>query len=381
MSDRSRRPRPRSGTRLVAGLFAVATAGLLGAGCGSGDGAAAGGAPQGPRKMTVEVADSTIDTLRVRINAVGTLEADALVEVRPEVSGVITRIPVEEGQSVARGQVLMTLEDRETRAQADAAAAAESRARTEAANLAQQLERNRGLLASGAISQQAFDDIESGTEAAQAREKEAAANLALARRRLDKSVVRAPFAGRIDAKEVYVGDFVELGKTTLFTLVDDDPLKVEFAVPEQYIDRLEEGSTVAVRVRNRPEESFTGTVVFVSPRVDPVNRTVTLKAEVPNPDGTLRAGQFADVELVLEEIPNALLVPESAIVSREGESFLFVVANGVAERRSVRLGEREPGRVQVLEGVAEGETVVVAGQQRIQDGTPVDPLGDAGEGG
>jgi membrane fusion protein (multidrug efflux system) len=353
-------------------LFGLVLLPLLAAACGSGE-AAPAGQEQGPRTNSVEVGSTEVDTLLVRLDAVGTLEADSIVDIRPETSGVVSRIAVTEGQKVEKGQVLVQLEDREIRAQSEAAAAALSRARTEASNLQLQLDRNRGLLNTGAISQQTFDDIESSTEAAQARAEEAEANYNVAQRRQEKTVIRAPFGGRVDTKEVYLGDFVDMGNTILFTLVDSDPLKVEFTVPEQFIGRLDIGSSVSVRVRNMPDQTFEGTVVFVSPRVDPVNRTVTLKAEVSNPDGTLRAGQFADVQLVLQRIPDALLVPEAAIVSREGENFVFLVEDGKALRRSVELGEREPGRVQVVSGLEEGQTVVVAGQQRLQDGAPVTP--------
>ncbi|MDY7096034.1 MAG: efflux RND transporter periplasmic adaptor subunit [Acidobacteriota bacterium] len=353
---------------------------LLAGACGSGE-ATPAGQQQGPRTVPVEVGSTEVDTLLVRLDAVGTLEADSIVDIRPETSGVVSRIAVTEGQEVRKGQVLVQLEDSEIRAQSEAAAAALSRARTESSNLELQLERNRGLLDTGAISQQTFDDIESSTEAAQARAEEAQANFNVAQRRQDKTVIRAPFSGRVDTKEVYLGDFVDMGNTTLFTLVDADPLKVEFTVPEQFIGRLDVGSSVSVRVRNMPDQRYEGTVVFVSPRVDPVNRTVTLKAEVPNPEGTLRAGQFADVQLVLQTIPDALLVPEAAIVSREGENFVFLVENGKAVRRSVQLGEREPGRVQVVSGLEEGQTVVVAGQQRLQDGASVAPTNTGSDSG
>lgn len=359
----------------LAGLALLA---LLAAACGSGE-AAPTGQDQGPRTIPVEVGSTEVDTLLVRLDAVGTLEADSIVDIRPETSGVVSRIHVSEGQEVRKGQVLVQLEDSEIRAQSEAAAAALSRARTESSNLELQLERNRGLLDTGAISQQTFDDIESSTEAALARAEEAKANYNVAQRRQDKTVIRAPFSGRVDTKEVYLGDFVDMGGTILFTLVDADPLKVEFTVPEQFIGRLDVGSSVSVRVRNMPNQRYEGTVVFVSPRVDPVNRTVTLKAEVPNPEGTLRAGQFADVQLVLQTIPDALLVPEAAIVSREGENFVFLVEGGKAVRRSVELGEREPGRVQVVSGLEDGQTVVVAGQQRLQDGALVAPTNSGGD--
>jgi membrane fusion protein (multidrug efflux system) len=354
---------------LTLGLAAVLAAGLLA--CGGGD--SAGGPPQGqpPQASPVEVATARLDPLSVRLASVGSMQADNIVEVRPETAGKVASIPVDEGQTVARGAVLVRLDDRELAAELAAAEAAVHRNETELANLETRLQRNRGLFETGAISRQTLDDLESSHEAAAARLEEARAQRDLAARRLDKMVLRAPFAGTAGSRDVYPGDFVKEGQA-LFTLVDADPLRVEFTVPEQYVDRLEIGSPVTVQVRSLPGRDFAGRLSFISPRVDATSRTVSLKAEVPNPDGQLRAGQFADVELELERREDALVVPEAAIVPRGGENYVFVVdGEGKARERKVVLGQRETGRVEVRSGVAAGDRVVVAGQQRLRDGSPV----------
>lgn len=330
---------------------------------------AAGGAP--PRATPVEVAEARRDALSVRLASVGSLQADNIVEIRPETDGTVASIPVAEGEEVNRGAVLLRLDDRELAAELAATAAAVRRAETELANLEIRLERNRGLFAKGAISAQTLDDLEASRDTAAARLEEAQAQRDLAARDLEKTVITAPFAGKAGARDLYPGDYVTTGQA-LFTLVDDDPLRVEFTVPEQYLDRLELGSPVGVQVRSRPDARYTGRVVFVSPRVDPQSRTVVMKAEIPNPDGELRAGQFADVELELERRADALLVPESAIVPRGGENFVFVVdGDGTAHEHKVVLGAREPGRVEIRSGVETGDRVVLAGQQRLRDGGAV----------
>lgn len=363
-------------------LLAVA---LATAGCG---GEAATGGPPGSQAVTVEVDEARLDTLSVRLSSVGSLEADNIVEIRPETDGMVARIPVTEGEQVDRGEVLVELDGRELAAEKAAAEAAVRRARTELDNLETRLERNRGLYEKGAISAQTLDDLEASRNTAAARLEEARAQRDLAARRLEKTVLRAPFRGKADARSLYPGDFVREGEA-LFTLVDDDPLRVEFSVPEQYVDRLELGSAVSVRVRSLPEERFSGEVVFVSPRVEPTSRTVALKAAVPNSEGRLRAGQFAEVELELERRTEALVVPESAVVPRGGENFLFVVDDqGKARERSVELGARQSGRVEIRSGLSAGERVVLAGQQRLRDGSDVEVVdgvpggpGDAGDGG
>lgn len=335
---------------------------------------------QGPQATPVEVTQARRDALSVRLTSVGSLQADNIVEIRPETDGMVAAIPVDEGETVRRGAVLVRLDARELAAELAAAEAAVRRAGTERANLETRLERNRGLYEKGAISAQTLDDLETGRDAAAARLEEAEAQRDLAARELEKTVVTAPFAGTAGARDLYPGDYVTTGQP-LFILVDDDPLRVEFTVPEQFLDRLELGSPVRVRVRSRPDADFTGRVVFVSPRVEPQSRTVAMKAEIPNQDGELRAGQFADVELELERRGDALLVPESAVVPRGGENFVFVVdEDGAARERRVELGARELGRVEIRSGVEAGERVVLAGQQRLRDGAPVRVVESGGGG-
>lgn len=363
---------------------AVPTAVLLGvalipalAACGEGgnrQGAAgAGGAQATPAGTPVETAVARRDTLSSTIRAVGTLEADARVEVRPELDGHVTAIAFEEGQEVREGQVLVRLDQNKLRAQAGAARAAVKRARTTAANLERRLARNDSLLAAGAISEQAYDDLEAEYESAEAALDEAEANLELAEQRLEDATIRAPFDGRVGAREFHTGDYVQLGQT-MFTLVDDDPLEVEFSVPERYLSRLDVGSPVRVTVRSDPGRPVSGEVSFVSPYVDPSTRTVDLKARVPNPGSELRAGQFASVVMELES-REGVVVPEAAVVPRQDRRLVFVVRNGTARQRSVQLGERTRGSVEILSGVSAGDTVVVAGHQRLADGAAVSVTG------
>lgn len=357
-------------SRPLFAVLAAAVSALLLAACGGEETARQGAPPALGPAPAVEVTEARLEPVSVRAASVGSLEAEQRAELRAEVAGVVEAIPVAEGATVGRGDPLVRLDARELSAQAEAAEAAVERARTEAENLRVRLERNRGLLEAGAISPQALDDLESSYDAARARTAEAEANLRLARRRLEKSVIRAPFAGRVGARDVHVGDFLGEGDV-LMELVDDDPLRVEFDLPEEYLRRVEPGSPVAVAVRSLPGRDLTGRVVFLSPRVDPDTRTVAIEAEIPNPEGLLTPGQFVDVSIELELRPAAVMVPEEAVVPRGGENFLFVVAGGTAELRSVSLGERVPGRVEVTSGVEAGERVVVAGQQKIQDGSAV----------
>lgn len=352
------------------GLVALALAGALAAAaCGGEEGAAAEARGTPVETATVEQRD-----LAVTISTVGSLEADASAEVSSQYSGVVSRILFEEGQDVAAGEVLVQLDGEKLRAELEAAEATLTRARAEAANLERQVERNEQLLAQGAISQQAFDDVRTSYESATARMEEARARVSLARRTLQDATIRAPFTGRVGGRDFDVGDYVNEGQP-LFPVVDDDTLKVEFTVPEQYVGRLETGLPVRVRVRSQPERWYEGEVYYVSPVVDRANRTVALKARVPNADRQLSAGQFADVRTVIEVRERALVVPEAAVVPRSGRNLVFVIRDGRALQREVSLGERQRGIVEVLSGVSRGDTVVIAGQQRLADSAAVAVLG------
>lgn len=364
-NTRSRRPRPVLRRAALVSLLAAA-----GVACGGAEGGEEGPAEKAP----VETAVVQDRDLAITVSSVGSLEADASAEVSSEYSGVVSEISFREGGEVEEGEVLVRLDDEKLSAALEAAQATLARARAEARNLERQVERNDKLLAQGAISEQAYDDLQTQYNSAQARLEEAQANVALARRNLRDATIRAPFDGRVGARTFDVGDYVNEG-TPLFTVVDDDTLKVQFTVPEQYLGRLHRGSPVSVHVRSMPGRRVEGSVYFVSPTVDPVNRTVALKARVPNPEMELRAGQFADVRLVLEVRENTLVVPEAAVVPRRGTNFVFRVAGGTAHQSAVELGERQRGIVEVRSGVSAGDTVVVAGQQRLQDGTPVESRG------
>lgn len=363
--------RPDTGPAVrAAGLRSAAVAALAAAAVGvaacGGDGSEEAAEPTA---VQVEAAVARLDTLAVNVEAVGTLEARARVEVRPETSGRVTSILFEEGAEVREGEVLVRQDQNELRADVQAARAAVSSAEAEVGNLERQVERNESLLEEGAISEQAYDDLETRLATARARLEEARAALSQRREALENATIRAPFDGRIGARQIDQGQFVSVGDP-LFVIVDDDPLEIEFSVPERYLGHLHRGSPVEVTVQNMPDRRFRGRVNFVSPYVEPSTRTVTLKARIPNPVLELRAGQFANVLLQLQERP-AVVVPEAAVLPRQEGSSVFVVAGGRAERREVETGLRREGLVELRSAVAAGDTVVVAGHQRLSGGTPV----------
>ncbi|MDP2479795.1 MAG: efflux RND transporter periplasmic adaptor subunit [Candidatus Palauibacterales bacterium] len=345
--------------------MAAVAAALLATACGGG-----GEGATSPRTLPVEVDVARRDTLSIELSAVGTLQAQSSAQVASEIDGTVSGIDFEEGSRVPTGKVLVQLDASKLRAALHAAEATAQQARTQSENLERQVQRNEGLLAQGAISKQAFDDLQSSYRSARAQVDQAEANAALARQQLADATIRAPFAGRVGERTFDVGDYVRKGDP-LFTVTDDDTLQVRFTVPEGYSDRLHPGSSMQVKSPNVPGRWFDGQVYFVSPTVDPVNRSMTLKAEVPNPDGKLRSGSSADVRLVLERRSGAIVIPEAAIVPSDQQMLVYLVRDGKARRTPVQAGARTEGRVEILSGVAPGDTVVTAGQQRLEDGAPV----------
>jgi membrane fusion protein (multidrug efflux system) len=275
---------------------------------------------------------------------------------------------------------LVRLDDGELRADVDVARAAVQEAEAKAINARRQLDRTRALLADGIVAHQQYDDLRAEADRAAAAVALARANLASADARLDETVMRAPFAGIVGQRRVDVGAFVHEGDP-LVSLVDLDPLELVFEVPERYLTQLHRNASVEVRVASYRDRAFTGTVTFIAPQVDETNRTVTVKAALPNGDFALRPGQFASARLVLERRPGAVVIPEEAVIARGDDRFVFVVSDGVATARAVTTGERLSGKVEVPTGLRAGETIVRIGhdQLSVEQPTPVVPPPPAGD--
>jgi membrane fusion protein (multidrug efflux system) len=348
---------------LVGALIVALVMALVVAACGTTESAP----PDPARQIPVETTTVVREDVDVTIEAVGTLRADRAVEVRPKRAGHVRELPLVEGAPVVAGAVLASLDDTDLRAQVDVAAATLLDAQVRARNARRQHERAATLLGEGIVAQQQHDDLRAELDRATASVAVAEAALALARAHLAETVVRAPFDGIVGQRRVDVGAYVGEGDT-LVTLVDLDPLEIEFAVPDRHLALLQADRPVAVAVASHPDRRFVGRVVFVAPEVDEVNRTVTVKAALPNPDTLLRPGQFATVTLTLERRQDALLVPEEALLSDGRRALVFVVADDVATARPVRTGTRTPGRVQIVEGLDAGDRVVSAGHEKLDPG-------------
>jgi membrane fusion protein (multidrug efflux system) len=312
--------------------------------------------------VPVETAPVQVGPIQRRLTAVGSLRSNESVIIRPEVAGRIVDIRFDEGERVTEGRPLVVLDDSIYRAEVE-----EVRASLELSRANH--DRAIDLLKRGAGTTKARDEA-----LAQLRADQAA--LELARARLDKTVIRAPFDGVVGLRKVSVGDFVTVGQD-MVNLEQIDPLKADFRVAELYLTAVRPGQRIELRVDAFPDEAFAGEVYAIDPLIDVSGRSVVLRARLPNPDNRLRPGLFARVTLVLNERNDAIQVPEQALMPQGDEQFVFRVVDGKAALTKVTAGIRRDGMVEIVEGLGPEDEVVTAGQLKIRDGAPVKPLSDA----
>lgn len=327
--------------------------------------AARAGGPGGGMP-SVEVAEVRRVSLQDDAQAVGTLRSRQSVILRPEVSGRVARIAFSDGARVRRGQLLVQLDDVLQQAELSQAEAQLSIARAN-------LRRNEELVAANFVAQRVLDESRASLQVAEAQ-------VALAKARLQRMRIEAPFDGTLGLSRVNLGEFVKDG-ADLVNLEDTSTLTVDFRLPERYQDRVAVGQTVQVRLDAVPGRQFEARVMAIDPLLDANGRSLSLRAVLPDAGVQgLRPGMFARVLAIFSTDDNALMVPEEAIVPQGGRQHVIRLdaaeggeaAPAVSRRVEVQLGLRREGQVQILSGLAAGDRVVVAGQQRLQrDGTPV----------
>ncbi len=323
---------------------------------------AAGGTGQGA-PVAIEVAVVETRTLADDVTAVGSLVSNESVVLRPEVSGRIEAIRFRDGETVRRGAVLVELDAAVQRAELQQARAnltlAESNFR-----------RTEDLFGRKFVSQSSLDDARAKLEVARA-------SLALAQAHLARMQIRAPFDGVVGIRSVSPGDFVKDGDA-LINLEDIATLKIDFRLPELYLDRVRPGQALELSSDVLPGARFSATVEAIDPLVDAQGRAVRMRASLANPEMRLRPGVFARVRLILAERAAVPVVPETALVPAPGNvQFVYRVEDGKVKRVDVRTGQRRDAMVEVIEGLEAGATVVTAGQLKLRDGAAVKVAGAA----
>lgn len=334
---------------------------------------ASGGAPSGPAGQgrggppAVEIATVQAVRLQDDTQAIGNILARQSVTLRPEVSGRVSRIAFEDGSRVRQGQLLVQLDDALQRAEL-------SQARAQLSIVQANTQRNEELVAQNFVAQRVLDESRANLQVAQAQ-------VDLAQARLARMSIVAPFSGTVGIASVNVGEYIKDGAAVV-NLEDTSSLVVDFRLSERYQTRVAVGQSVQVQVDALPGQTFKARVMALDPLLDANGRAVAVRASMPaDAAKRLRSGMFARVNVVFGVDEAALVVPEEALLPQGGRQWVVALdrapeVNGkpqwTARRVAVTTGVRRGSQVQILAGLEAGQTIVVAGQQRIQsDGTPV----------
>ncbi len=305
----------------------------------------------------VFVTETKLAAIEDRIEALGTLRARESVELTSSVTEIVTAINFDDGDRVKKGDVLVEMTSGEEHAQLEEARVTVDEAR-------RQYQRIKALRKQQSASESQLDEQRRVWEASQAR-------LAAIESRLADRLISAPFTGIVGLRNISVGALVEPGDV-ITTLDDDSLMKLDFQVPAVYLSSLAAGMPVDARTRAWQGRRFSGSVKSIDSRVDPVTRTVTVRAVLPNTDHALRPGMLMQVELSSRQ-RQAIVIPEECLVAKAHKHYVYVVdrADNTAQRREVRIGTRRPGEVEIVEGLAEGELVITDGTLKVRPGKQV----------
>jgi membrane fusion protein, multidrug efflux system len=316
-------------------------------------------AAQAPPPTPVIVEQARTQAISDPLEALGTLRANESVEITAKVADVIAAIHFEDGEEVKAGQLLVQMSDAE-----EAALLLEAQSQADEAE--RQYTRLQTLVEQGNAPASQLDERRRDWESANARVK-------AVRSRLDDRVITAPFAGIVGLRQVSPGALVAPG-TLITTLVDDSEMKLDFTMPAQYLGSVNRGTTIQASTPTFPGELFTGTVTSVDSVINPVTRSITVRARIPNSNHRLVPGMLMTLELQ-RGAREALVIGEEAIVPRGSSSFVYVVdpsaEQPLAEQREVRIGTRQPGRVEIVAGLQPGEMVVTHGTLKVRPGSAV----------
>ncbi|AUM12183.1 efflux RND transporter periplasmic adaptor subunit [Ketobacter alkanivorans] len=293
------------------------------------------------------------------LEALGTLKANEVVTITANVAESVEALLFESGQRVTKGDILVRLESAEEKTVLQEAQYTLNEAQA-------QLDRIKSVASRGDASQSLLDEKRREFYVARAR-------VAGIESRLENRTVRAPFSGVVGLRNISPGAYVSPGDV-ITTLVDDSQMKLDFNIPSLFLSSLKPGMTIEGRSRAFGRTTFRGVVESVDNRIDPLSRSITVRAVLDNPQGLLKAGLLMEVTL-LSDPRTAFVVPESALVQQRHEHFVFVVREGsdglYAQRQPVVIGVRLKGRVEIKEGLSATDQVVLDGSMKLEQGTPI----------
>jgi membrane fusion protein (multidrug efflux system) len=328
---------------------------------------------EGPGVAAAPVMVAPVEAHRVleRIQAAGELIAKEEATVSSEVGGLVTEILVDEGGAVEKGTLVLEIDPERRELELRSRQAGVSRAEAGLREQERETKRIETLRSRNVASEARRDEAETQLQRARSELAEARAQLGLAERALRDASVRAPFPGLIARRFVSQGEFVSPGQK-LFDLVALDPIEIEFRLAEVDSARARIGGEIDVRVAPYPDEVFRARVSVVSPRIDPATRTLRVKGVLANPDGRLRPGLFARVDLGVSDRSGVAMIPEDAMLQRADGAVAFRLLDGNrVQRRVLTTGLFQDGYAEVVEGLEIGDLVVVRGHAALVDGAVV----------
>lgn len=312
-----------------------------------------------PQGLPVETILTRVSPVSSELSTTGTLYSNESVVIATEIAGKITQLFFNDTDKVVAGKILLQLDQSVLLAERDEAQANLNLSKTN-------IKRAERLLQEQAISERERDE-------AYAKWRLDEATLRLKEAQLAKTVIKAPFSGVLGIRRVSIGEYLQPGEA-IVNLDDIDPIKVDFRVPEVFAHQLHVGQTIQMSVDAVPGKVFSGEVYAIDPQIDINGRSVMLRAIVDQDEGPLRPGMFARIVLILEEHPNALMIPEESLVPGDNLQQVFKVVEGKVVAVEVETGLRTKGMVEITKGLEPGETIITAGQIKVRPGMPVAAL-------
>jgi multidrug efflux system membrane fusion protein len=333
--------------------------------------------PKQPMSIPVAVGKVTQKDVPVEIKAVGTVEAQSSVLIKPQVAGVITNIAFKEGQSVNKGDLLATIDPRPFQAALAQAQANLNKDLAQAKTARETANRYENLVKKDYVTKEQYEQVRTNAEAFEASSEADRAAVENAKLQLNYCTIRSPIAGRTGKILVHAGNVVKANETDIVQIHQVDPIYVRFAVPEENLSAIRKyqaSKKLSVdAIEKSGESKVTGVLAFIDNQVDVNTGTITLKGEFQNPKGILWPGEFVDVTVTLTTRPRAVVVPSAAVESGQQGPFVFVVKPDMtAELRTVQVGDTIGTETVVEKGLNPGETVVTDGQLRLLPGAKVE---------
>ncbi len=322
------------------------------------------------RVMNVKVSTAEKKSFRPFVGTIGTLRPYEEVIASSEVDGIVKSIRVNEGTPVSKGMLLAEINETDYRLEVKRSEAALRQAEATLANTKMEYERKLSLYKEELVTKQQFDDISARLAVSDGDLERARASLSLAREKLAKTKIYSPLRGFVKEKKATAGDYVRNG-TPLLWIIQSDPIKLSFTVPEKEVGNLKAGQDVVFRVDAFPDREFRGRVRNIYPSLEERTRTLQVEALALNQDNRLKPGLFAKVTLYTGEARDMVVVPVTAILYDNAKIKIFVAEGNVAREKEIKIGNKYGEFLEIAEGLKEGETIVVAGQNNLSEGVKI----------